>query len=43
MLGAAIKSGQLELTKEDIMEAIKAKVKPHLVEINEKALNVAWN
>ncbi|MCR4841017.1 MAG: indolepyruvate oxidoreductase subunit beta [Lachnospiraceae bacterium] len=43
MLGAAIKSGQLELTKEDIMDAIKAKVKPHLVEINEKALSVAWN
>ena len=43
MLGAAVKSGQLDLTRDDIMNAIKAKVKPQFIEINEKALNVAWN
>jgi len=43
MLGAAVKSGQLDITRDDVMDAIKAKVKPQFIEINEKALNVAWN
>ena len=39
MLGAALKSGALDfLTEEDLLEAIRAKVKPRFVALNEKAL-----
>ena len=39
MLGAALKSGALDfLTEEDLLEAIRAKVKPRCVALNEKAL-----
>ena len=39
MLGAALKSGALDfLTEEDLLEAVRAKVKPRFVALNEKAL-----
>lgn len=39
MLGAALKSGALDfLTAEELLEAIRAKVKPRFVALNEKAL-----
>lgn len=43
MLGAAIESGELSLTKDDIMDSIKRKVKPQFHEINFKALNYISN
>ena len=42
MLGAALASGALDfLTEEDVIAAIRKKVKPQFVEMNEKALRYA--
>ena len=42
MLGAALASGALDfLTEEDVRAAIRQKVKPQFVEMNEKALRYA--
>ena len=43
MLGAALESGALDfLTEEDVLEAIREKVKPKFVALNEKALRYAF-
>lgn len=43
MLGAALESGALDfLTEEDVLQAIRQKVKPAYVELNEKALRYAF-
>ncbi|XOQ26512.1 MAG: Putative indolepyruvate oxidoreductase subunit beta [Mitsuokella multacida] len=43
MLGAALESGELDfLTEEDVLQAIRQKVKPAYVELNEKALRYAF-
>ena len=43
MLGAALESGALDfLTEEDVLEAIREKVKPKFVALNERALRYAF-
>ena len=43
MLGAALESGALDfLTEEDVLEAIREKVKPKFVALNKKALRYAF-
>lgn len=43
MLGAALESGALDfLTEEDVLQAIREKVKPAYVKLNEKALRYAF-
>lgn len=42
MLGAALASGALDfLTEEDVLAAIRQKVKPKFIALNEKALRYA--
>lgn len=44
MLGAALESGALDfLTEEDVLQAIRQKVKPVYVALNEKALRYAFS
>lgn len=44
MLGAALESGALDfLTEEDVLQAIRQKVKPAYVALNEKALRYAFS
>lgn len=44
MLGAALESGALDfLTEEDVLQAIRQKVKPAYVVLNEKALRYAFS
>ena len=41
LLGAALRSGELGLTEEDLENAIRERVPEKLLELNKKAL--AWN
>ncbi len=42
LLGAALKSGALGFTKEDILDAIHARVNPRFHELNERALEYGY-